>query len=333
MSNIPVYIINLKQDTQRLSDTLRECREQKLINITRIDAVNGKELDDSEIQKVATFIGRNTATKSIIGCAMSHIKTWETILENNNNIALIFEDDISLCNNFVDQLKSKLEAIPNDFDMLYIGCEVGCDVNNKSNMDMTVTRMLLGKGYNFEIINSEIYVPRFPLAFHAYIVSKKGVHKLLKLAKDKIYTHIDAQVLMNGKDYGIITYASEPLLAFQKKDTTTSTISQKYPSLLNSTLHSFKDDYNTPLSYKLSVPLFQIFSVPINIYNLILVVFFFITSYFCNSQITLVIFTIFTVFNVIEYNACPSNIKEIITTSLLIAGVSIWGYSMKQLRI
>lgn len=321
---IPVYIINLSHEKDRLKNTLLECRKNNLTNVTRIDAVYGKNLSRKEIQKNTSFICSKMCTSSTIGCAMSHKKAWETFLKSGNEIGLIFEDDIYMEDDFQTELKQKLENVPSDFDILYLGCAVGC--KSKNNLD----NLVCGKLYNskgFKKINKDIIVPDTPLGLHAYILSRKGAKQLLSsIQNKKIYTHIDVQMLIEGQHLKV--YATDPLIVYQKVDTSLSSIASTYPAIINSYLHKYESDHRIPHSYKLSVPFCEIFSLPINGYALILMIFFFVYSTL--SEVNLLFITLFFfVYNIFELKMYPSNLSIV---ARLYIWIIFWIYIGRRLK-
>lgn len=62
----------------------------------RIPAVDGSKLSKKQLKKYTTKFCRYFCSKSMIGCFLSHKKTWQTIVNNNDAYALILEDDCHL---------------------------------------------------------------------------------------------------------------------------------------------------------------------------------------------------------------------------------------------
>jgi GR25 family glycosyltransferase involved in LPS biosynthesis len=103
-------------------------------SIERISAVDGKKLlkndltnllDENAINQFMDTTDRQFApgsymSKGAAGCALSHRKCWENILNGNDNKVLILEDDIRFDENFNEKLKNIILTIP-DYDILYIG--------------------------------------------------------------------------------------------------------------------------------------------------------------------------------------------------------------------
>jgi len=81
------------------------------LKFNRFSAVNGKELKETEINKVATPLCTNLlCNPGIIGCAQSHKEIWKKLLKDNKtDYYLILEDDAILSKKSVEIIK-KLET-------------------------------------------------------------------------------------------------------------------------------------------------------------------------------------------------------------------------------
>jgi GR25 family glycosyltransferase involved in LPS biosynthesis len=88
----PVYLINLKDHTDRLKNAEKEFKKYGIKNYTVIEAVDGRNNDLSEI-----IDGRYPRLKSSeIGCISSHIKALKYWLDTSSSeYAIIMEDDFS----------------------------------------------------------------------------------------------------------------------------------------------------------------------------------------------------------------------------------------------
>lgn len=60
-----------------------------------------------------------------IGCSASHIAVWKDMIRNGYESALIMEDDIDINSNIASEFPAILDALPQNWDMLYPGwCSV-----------------------------------------------------------------------------------------------------------------------------------------------------------------------------------------------------------------
>lgn len=254
-----IYIINLDKDTKRLQTTLSECKKiSKHLKPIRINGIYGKNLKTTDLIDKVSPVYSAIGLKSAIGCAMSHIKAWETLVENNDNSALFLEDDVVIDNNFIKKFNEL--KIPDDYYIVYLGCTGGCDIKKEYSLEYPIIKLFMGNGYSKKVvkINENIFSPSLPLALHGYILSRKGAEYLLnEVKKDKINSHIDAQILKYI--YNVPSYSVSPQLIYQQNVelNTSNNISSNFPILINKFL-SGNDKYNVPMNYKINIGLFQI---------------------------------------------------------------------------
>ena len=99
------YCINLERNPERRAAAQAEF-EREGLDVAFFRATDGK----AEAPK-GLFI-----TESEWGCADSHIRVWRDMVENGHEMALVFEDDISLVPNFTSKLQAVLSELPEDWD-------------------------------------------------------------------------------------------------------------------------------------------------------------------------------------------------------------------------
>ncbi len=100
-----IKIINLKERTDRKKYMTDQFSKNDITNYEFFEAINGKNIKESEEIRML-FNGNDfNYKKGVIGCTLSHIHLWnELIHDNTNNFYVILEDDIELCNNFKQHL-------------------------------------------------------------------------------------------------------------------------------------------------------------------------------------------------------------------------------------
>lgn len=98
--NIPVYYINLDKSTDRKDFMEKQFKDIGITNYHRVPGVNGSNITDINIGNNldgVNFINLNpNLSKSEVGCTLAHLKAIRTAYENNEEYALIMEDDCSL---------------------------------------------------------------------------------------------------------------------------------------------------------------------------------------------------------------------------------------------
>ena len=124
MDNIPIFIINLKQDAQKKKQM--QIQLDKLgLKAEFVEAVDGRKLGEDEKnkvydhQKTIRAIGREL-TNGEIGCALSHQKIYKKLVEQKIPYAVILEDDAILCNDFKTIVENIIRKTQ-QFDIVLLG--------------------------------------------------------------------------------------------------------------------------------------------------------------------------------------------------------------------
>lgn len=259
------YVINLDGAQDRLGKFMEESSRANL-EVVRVPGVRGSDLDSIQRRTELTTMCNYTCTDSAIGCALAHKRAWKMALDDGCEHALICEDDCYFSKDFADAFPRMLNFVPNDFDVLFVGCEMGCSYEQKYSITMRL--LLLFKKSSFRKVNEHVYVPELPLAAHCYFVSRKGLAKLLG-GMQKISNHVDAQ--MNTID-GLVMYSLHPKLAFQRVSLyTTNNVPTLYPGKLNRIAEHVLDVDGRPYSYNLSIPIISAGNTHFSGWSIILV--------------------------------------------------------------
>jgi len=122
------YLINLKKDTLKLQQAMYRLRSVDIEPI-RVDAVYGKEKNKEEIKlhstdKIFSRIYDDNFSYMNVGawgCSYSHLKACQLIASDNDDSAIIFEDDIFWLDNSrrTKEVLHKLEEL--NFDFIPLG--------------------------------------------------------------------------------------------------------------------------------------------------------------------------------------------------------------------
>ena len=94
------YLINLTENEARLENSTRQF-DAHAIKFTRIEAVNGWQLDDDQLAQYYDAAAARHRYKypligPEIGCYLSHIEAWRSIVENGESGGIVFEDDFEI---------------------------------------------------------------------------------------------------------------------------------------------------------------------------------------------------------------------------------------------
>lgn len=99
-----IYIVNLEKDIERKA-SIKAQLDALNLDYQFISAVYGKALSQEEIAQLSPDFEKTRLTLPELGCALSHLKVYREIIKNNDEIALILEDDIKINSDLIELLK------------------------------------------------------------------------------------------------------------------------------------------------------------------------------------------------------------------------------------
>lgn len=178
--DLPCFVINLKERTERWEKMKNGLKIFN--NVSRIDAINVKNMELSKlpISLFTRYIieDKNARrshhfqlhTKGAVGCALSHIKCWKKIVDDDIKEAIIFEDDCDIEPGIFTHIQDCYEKFDKDiFIFGYIGL------------------------FNKKILNSCFSKAESYMGAHAYLLTKEGAKTLLTHSLP-IELHLDAYI-------------------------------------------------------------------------------------------------------------------------------------------
>lgn len=161
---IPVFVISLRRAAER--------RERMVAHLSQIgitprivDGVDGKTLpDDTKKCLLGPGITMHDGT---LGCYLSHIAVYETILAEQIPVALVLEDDARLSPLVTRLLEGTLESL--DFDYCFLDSD---DHNNMGPVFFDPDRSVPLKGpWRAHLLSAG------PQTLHAYLITLAGASK------------------------------------------------------------------------------------------------------------------------------------------------------------
>lgn len=266
------YVINLDSATDRLAKVREEIGKAGL-NFKRIRGTLGKSLIQDERLEYASKACADRCPHAVLGVSISHIRTWKTALDDNVSSALICEDDVEFVDNFRSKLQEAVNQAPTQWDIIWAGCLFCEDVSIVGDLSLSLMN-LRGKSKN---ISEKLWIPPYALGTHCYLVSRRGLHKLLRLSKnlnESIDIHMN-RLLKKGELNG---YALKSPIASQKNLANHSSISDQFPSKANKFLDNYYLAKNVGLGYGLSFPLWRHGNLNVNGWTAIFFLAGFLTS-------------------------------------------------------
>lgn len=205
-----VYLINMDKDTDRLEKVKKEC-DKVDIKFERFPKVKVSDVSQNILDKY-------------ISEGFSHLFVWQDAIKKNYKNILVLEDDVYFTDDFNEYLQNVMEELPDDYDILYLGnCELLCQKTKHCNLNY-------------------IYKPILPCALHGYIVSNKGLKKLVKLIT-KVDGYNDKLVANNIDKLNI--YATKKKIVNQLLIKT----KKPFPKIINYCLDKVNDYNDIPKSY------------------------------------------------------------------------------------
>jgi len=171
-SDFDCYVINLDKNENRLQKFTSNYVSSGLKNepFVRIKAIYGKEINYKDYISDKVEI---KMTPGMVGCFLSHLQLYDTILKCNKEYALVFEDDANIAKDLnLSMISSMFDSIPEDWDIILIGYDISNPIHKYEKFDGYL-RM-----YNF-------------WGTHAYFIKKTAAAKLLNLVKTPFTNQID----------------------------------------------------------------------------------------------------------------------------------------------
>lgn len=160
------FVVNLKRRPDRREAIAKHFVEHKITDFAFVEAVDGKELTVTP-ELVKLFAGNDFGSRrGFIGCALSHYKLWLQLAnDKDHEYYIIFEDDITLGENFKEKLDQLRGKVTQDMDLLYLGHTVWNDAEKT---------VVLPEGDNSI---TPLKIDNYVGGFFGYIITKTGAQK------------------------------------------------------------------------------------------------------------------------------------------------------------
>lgn len=194
---VPAYLINLDENTDRLAAS-RAALSAAGLQATRVPAVDGRGLDlnrivDCDAQAALRRYGRPLKGGEY-GCYKSHLACAQRMLDEGHEVALVFEDDITLGADFgarLDRLLGCLAQSRLDWHMVNLGAP-----------GTRIFTPLTDLGAGHRLVAAHY----FPQTAHAILWSRAGAaafvrdHALVEMTVDNLFRHV---MIRSGKGLAV----------------------------------------------------------------------------------------------------------------------------------
>lgn len=172
------YLINLARSADRRSHMVRQFAKASM-PYEIIEAVDGRLLDLSEPQFSYAAYDSNL-TAGAFGCALSHFKTYQKILNDGRDFALILEDDVLL----PTDLKELVDAVQRHMS----GAEVVllCFQSREALLTMAGAAQLPAGRSLVQVVDRGT-----PRSTAAYLITREACERMLKVMQPPVRTVAD----------------------------------------------------------------------------------------------------------------------------------------------
>jgi glycosyl transferase family 25 len=200
-----IFVLHYSKLVDRKKLILEQFENHNITDYEFIDKYDKDEITDEE-----SNIFDANYKKSLMSLFLKHIYVYKLIADKYES-ALIFEDDVILCNDFTDKLNNYINQLPEHYDMLFIGDGCNLHIANEN-----------------LIANKNIYEKcLYPTSWggdgatrctDSIVISKKCAKKIgeyINNLKCKINLPIDWFLNVSARDNNFIIYWAEPTIVSQ----------------------------------------------------------------------------------------------------------------------
>ena len=183
-----IHIIVMEKYQERVQNIKGLIKKHGLDDAHIFPAIDGVTVDKDLLlkQHILTPKIYEKLKPGAIGCAMSHITLWKRLVESGEPYIIVLEDDLTLEDNFNQEINLFLKHIPDDFDIAQIYLSKNKAITDNSQNQIVNQYVKTGYPQNGTV---------------AYILSRKGAIKLLEYCVP-IYHAVDIMIrqhIQNGK--------------------------------------------------------------------------------------------------------------------------------------
>jgi GR25 family glycosyltransferase involved in LPS biosynthesis len=203
------YLINLDKRKERLENFTTQWNTSDLgqkSKFKRVQAVDGStielmgtvapEIEDgiNRIEKYGVRTSHPQMTRGMIGCYKSHYKVFQEIYTSGKPYGLVFEDDAEMDPQIYHKATQRLD-FPNDWDVILLGHVRLMDYEKGPKPGLLRVRDFWG--------------------LHGYLISRRGVSKMLLYKDMPINLQIDIFMSKLATDGKLDVYALDPPIVRQ----------------------------------------------------------------------------------------------------------------------
>jgi GR25 family glycosyltransferase involved in LPS biosynthesis len=173
---IPVYVINLDSDIDRMTVLLNQTCDMPRLSIRRVQAFRGRDMPDLLCHILTRNIWSHE-NKGALGCFISHTVAWQEIANQSEPFGIVAEDD-AFFENY--EMLATL-TLPRDADFVFCNQRTAYP---EANADVALRPV--------EPVLAYVLEHNMSVGTDGYILTQQGAKKLLEFVQcDLLFSHID----------------------------------------------------------------------------------------------------------------------------------------------
>jgi GR25 family glycosyltransferase involved in LPS biosynthesis len=116
-----IYIPHYSKLIERKKHLIEQFERQNITNYEFIEKYDKEYITDNDM---SIFTYDPSTPKAVISLSLKNFYIYQQI-RDHDEYALVMEDDVILCDNFMDTLKGYMNQLPTTYDMVFIGDGMG----------------------------------------------------------------------------------------------------------------------------------------------------------------------------------------------------------------
>lgn len=213
-SSLTIFVINLVESIERRRVMMQRLQKAGL-EAEFFDASDGRRLSTSDLPEK---LQRSSLSKGEIGCYLSHLRLWQTVVERDLSFALILEDDVHLDSGLGPWCKT------------VAACGLPFDMVRMSALDKREGPTII----QFDPAHRLVLPTKSPTGTQGYLISQAGARRLLQ-ALPAHPLPIDCELNFYWR-YDLRVLLMDPPLVFHDEQFSSS-ISSTGRALINTSLN------------------------------------------------------------------------------------------------
>jgi len=198
-----IYCINLDRRPERYNQCIQEFRKINA-NVERASGIDGNTIQKPNLKINPYALGLILTHKNLIENAIS--KQYDNIL--------FLEDDVLFIDNFNKIFNEKIEYLPKDWDILYLGgnhiLQSGKFTLITGDKNFNVTQN------NYKTLNNELCKTTITYTTHAIAINSKFYHNVIDLINQNNELPIDNIYVKSQQDGTCNAYTFLPSIVLQR---------------------------------------------------------------------------------------------------------------------